>query len=250
MRPTIAALLLLTASQTSAQSIRAFEVASVKPSLPGRPGGASLDAGHFICSGMTLRSVIFSVYGAPAWRLAGGPAWLDTDPWDIAATLPPNMPAEREDLMRESDLMVQALLAQRFKLRVHREMREQAVYELVVAKGGSKLKPSSTDKFSVKTGRGHFEFHHASMAVLVSFLYCRSTYCQQVADRPVLDMTGIKGFFDLTLDWTPDTVRPDPAATGPSLFTALEEQTGLQLEPRKSPFEFLVIDHVEKPGEN
>jgi uncharacterized protein (TIGR03435 family) len=144
--------------------------------------------------------------------------------------------------------MVQALLADRFKLVIHRETRDEPVYELVVSKGGSKLKPSSSEKLSVQTGRGHLEFRHASMAVFVSYLYYRPGYSQQAADRPVLDSTGPPGFFDFTLDWTPDTVQPDAASTGPSLFTALVEQTGLKLEPRKSAFEFLVIDRAEKPS--
>jgi bla regulator protein blaR1 len=241
MRPTFAALLLLTAKVTASQS-PTFEVATVKPSRPGSPAGARLDAAQFTCSGMALRGLVFSAYRIPAWRLSGGPDWLDSDPWDIAATLPPNMPAGRDELTRQADLMLQVLLADRFQLKLHREMRDQPVYELVLSKSGAKLKPSATDKFSVKMDRGHLEFHHVSMAVLTGYLYVRPGYFQQATDRPVLDKTGLQGFFDLTLDWAPDS--------GPSLFTALEEQTGLKLEPRKSPFEFLVIDHVEKPVEN
>jgi uncharacterized protein (TIGR03435 family) len=157
------------------------------------------------------------------------------------------MPASRDELTRQADLMLRALLADRFKLKIHREMKDQPVYELVVAKNGPKIKPSSSDKFSLTTGRGHLEFHHASMAVFIGYLYGRPGFPQQAADRPVLDRTGLQGFYDLTLDWAPDS---DPNPTGPSLFTALEEQTGLKLEPRKAPFEFLVIDHVEKPTEN
>jgi bla regulator protein BlaR1 len=88
------------------------------------------------------------------------------------------------------------------------------------------------------------------MAVFVTYLYFPPQFSRQVADRPVLDKTGLEGFFDLTLDWTPDTAPPNSTATGPSIYTALEEQTGLKLEPRKAPFEFLFIDHVEKPAEN
>ena len=248
MRRALAAiLLLLTATSTAAQSLT-FEVASIKPSRPGTRAGASLDAAHFICSGMALRGLIFGAYRIPAWQLSGGPDWLETDPWDIAATLPPhNMPANRDELTRQADLMLQTLLADRFKLKIHRETRDQPVYELVVAPNGHKLKPSSGDQFSVKTGRGHLEFHHASMAVFIGYLYVRPGFPQQAADRPVLDRTDLQGVYDFTLDWAPDY---DPSATNPSLFTALEEQTGLKLQPRKAPSEFLIIDHVEKPAEN
>jgi uncharacterized protein (TIGR03435 family) len=246
MQPVFTAALLL----LSAQPPYTFEVASVKPVHPGDQTRASLDAAHFTCSSMPLRSLIFSIYRIPYWRMSGGPAWLDSDLWDIAATLPPNMPANRDELTHLADLMVQALLADRFKLAVHREMRDLPVYELVVAKSASKLKPSSTDKFSAKIGPGRIELHHVSMAVFVTYLYFPPQFSRQVADRPVLDKTGLEGFFDLTFDWAPDTVAPNSTATGPSIYTALEEQTGLKLEPRKAPFEFLVIDHVEKPAEN
>jgi len=237
MRIILAAVILLF------QSTPVFEVASVKPSRPDGPTGAKLDAAHFIGTGLTLRSLIFSVYRVPPWRLAGGPGWLDTEQWDISATLPPNMPAKREELTPPADQMVQALLADRFKLAVHREMRDQLVYDLVVAKGGLKMKSATAEKFSVKMLRGHLELHDMSMERLISYLYSPPPYEQQSrVDRPVLDKTGLKESYDLTLDWDPDT--------GPSIFTALEEQAGLKLEPRKSPVEFVVIDHVEKPTEN
>lgn len=230
-----------------AQPAPRFEVASVRPSRPDEGGGATLDASHFICSGMNLRSLIFSVWRIPAWRLAGGPAWLDSDGWSISATLPPNMPSNRQELMHQADLMMQALLADRFKLAVHRETREQPVYDLVVAKGGSKLKSSSAARFNVKTRAGRLEFQHVSMAIFAPYLFFPAGFFQNAVDRPVIDKTGLEGFYDLTLEWAPDHGAD---ASGPSVFTALEEQAGLRLEPRKSPVEFVVIDHVEKPGEN
>jgi uncharacterized protein (TIGR03435 family) len=251
MRPALAAALAFFAVyQTAAQSPRTFEVASVRPSQPGKPAGASLDPAHFQCSGETLLGLIISAYRLPAWRLSGGPDWLSSDAWDISATLPSSMPTDRAELMHETDLMLQALFADRFKLTMHRETREQPSYALVVAKGGSKLRLSTSATFSVKTGKGHLELHHVSMSGFVTWLHTPQAYGPQPADRPVIDMTGLTGFFDLTLDWMPDSAQPDTAATGPSLFTALEEQAGLKLQARKSSFEFLVIDHVEKPAEN
>jgi uncharacterized protein (TIGR03435 family) len=189
----------------------------------------------------------------PAWKLSGGPGWLDTDTWDIAATLPPNMPADRQELMRQAYLMLQALLADRFKLAVHRETRDQPVYELVVAKGGPKLKPSgaeksSDDKPNARNGKGHLEFHRLPVSALLNYFYFQPG--SGMVDRPVIDKTGLDGLYDFTLDWTPDDAPPDPAAPAPSIFTALEEQIGLKLEPRKAPFEIIVIDHAEKPAEN
>jgi uncharacterized protein (TIGR03435 family) len=221
-----------------------FEVASVKLSAPGRPAsavGVRLNSALFTSSGLPLRNLIYSAYGVPAWRVTGGPAWLDTDTYDIVATLPPNTPKD------QINAMLLALLVDRFKLTIRREIRDYPVYVLVAAKEGLKLRTSGDGKFSVKTGRGHLEVHHADMPTLVGYLWNRNA---PAADRPVVDMTGLKGFFDITLDWTPANIQPGPADTSPSLFTAIQEQLGLKLEARKSPFEFIVIDSVERPSEN
>jgi uncharacterized protein (TIGR03435 family) len=231
-------LLMVATSRISGQSALSFEVTSVRPSSPGSHAGPKLDAAHFSCSGETIRTLIFSAYQVPAWTLSGGPASLDTDPWDITATLPPNMPAAREELTRQADLMLQSLLADRFKLEIHRETREQPVYELVVARSGSKLKPSPADKFSVKIGAGHLDFHHLSMAVFVSYLFRRSPYCQQVADRPVLDMTRLQGSYDLTMDWTPYTIRADVAAGAPPLSRRLKSRRDSNSSPANLPLNF------------
>jgi uncharacterized protein (TIGR03435 family) len=244
-----AALFLIIVSGTPAQTPQRFEVSSVKPSPPNRPAGDSLDAAHFSCSGVTLLGLIISAYRLPPWRISGGPAWLSSSYWAVDATLPPNISTGREELMHEADLMLQTLLVERFKLITHRETREQPGYALVLAKGGSKLKPSTTATFSAKTGRGHLELHHVSMSRFVAYLYTPQAAGPQPADRSVVDMTGLDGFFDLTLDWMPDDSQSD-APPGPSLFTALEQQAGLKLEARRSAVEFLVVDHVEKPTEN
>jgi uncharacterized protein (TIGR03435 family) len=198
-----------------------------------------LDGARFTSSGIPLRNLIYSAYGVPAWRVSAGPSWLNSDAYDISATLPPNTPKE------QINSMLQALFADRFQLRVHRETRDYPVYGLVIAKGGSKLKASADTKFGVKTGRGHLEIHAGSMPAFVGYLL--ST---RAADRPMVDMTGLKGYFDITLDWTPENIQPVPTDIGPSVFTAMREQLGLRLESQKSPFEVIVIDHAERPSEN
>jgi len=248
-----AALLLITISRVmSAQPPDAFEVASVKPSQPGTRFTSSLDTAQFTCSNNSLLILILSTYpDITASRVSGGPAWLTTEYWDVAAKLPPNMPTAEKELNRRAELMLQVLLADRFKLVVHREMRDQPIYELVLAKGGPRLKPSIADKFSVKREPGRFEFQHQSIDGLARYLYSPfvTAAAMQPTDRPVFDMTGLPGFFDFTLEWTPDAVQADPTATGPSIFGALE-QLGLKLQPKKSPAEFLVIDHAERPTAN
>ena len=241
-----------TLAAQSPNSATAFEVASVKPSLPGTRFSDSLDPAQLRFSANSLLLLILSTYpDIDGGRVSAGPAWLTTEYWDVSAKLPPNMPAGQQELNRKAELMLQVLLADRFKLVTHREMRDRQIYELVLAKGGSKLKPTSAEKLSVKYGQGRLEFQHQSMEGLALYLHSpyRPAEAIQPADRPVVDMTGLQGFFDFTLEWAPDTVQPDPTATGPSLVTALGE-LGLKLQPKKSAAEFLVIDHAERPTEN
>ena len=141
--------------------------------------------------------------------------------------------------------MMQALLADRFKLTIHREMRDCPVYALVVARNGPKLVASPDGKFSVSQRTGHLEMRAVFTHVLADYLW--STHASA---RPVVDMTEPKGPFDVALDRTPDEVRANAADSGPSVFTAIQEQLGLKLEPRRAPFDFIVIDHVERPSAN
>jgi uncharacterized protein (TIGR03435 family) len=235
-----------------AQSPDTFEVASVKASRPGTPFGSRLDPAQFSCSANSLLMLIMSTYPEfSQWGVTGGPSWLNTEYWDVAAKLPPNMPASGKELNRKTELMLQTLLADRFKLVVHREKRDQPVYGLVLAKGGPQLKQTSASQFSVRFVNGRLEFRHASMERLAMYLYNPPAPGRPtVADRPVFDRTGLQGFFDFTLEWTPETARSDSTANGPSLFTALEEQLGLKLQPEKSALEYLVVDRAERPSEN
>ncbi len=200
--------------------------------------GMKQDPGRFTTALVTLRSLVVAAFNVTPWRVSGGPAWLDTDGFDIVATYP------ADTSTNQVELMLQTLLADRFRLKVHHEQRDAPVYALVIAKGGLKLKePSEDGKFSAKNSKGRLELSHASMVTL-------SRVLANVADRPVVDATGLKGLFDFTLDWTPDANQPSATDSGPSLYTAIQEQLGLRLEPRKSPFEFIVIDSVERPSEN
>jgi uncharacterized protein (TIGR03435 family) len=160
---------------------------------------------------------------------------------------------------------VQLLLADRFHLKVHTEQREIPVYALVVAKGGPKMRPSD-DKSSMEilgvhdllpsgapgirgVDRGRLVGIASGMDELASFV---AFYAAGDLDRPVINMTGLTGSYDFQVKWTPEanmtSDKPDPSR--PELFTAITEQLGLKLEPRKSSMEVLVIDHVEMPTEN
>jgi bla regulator protein BlaR1 len=233
-----------------------FEVATVKPADPNSPYSfRQLPGGRWVATNVPLRDLIASAYAVPTPRMAGGPGWLDSDRFTIdakpAAPLPP-WPESNKQL----SLMLQSLLEDRFKLAVHWEKKEAAVYDLVAAKGGPKLKEADADE---KSGFGMERGRIKSLALPLGYLASNLAY---LLGRPVNDKTGLSGNYDYTLAYTPDAAQaaavgppgadaaPPPDPNGPSIFTALQEQLGLRLESAKGPVEVLVIDHAERPDAN
>jgi uncharacterized protein (TIGR03435 family) len=139
--------------------------------------------------------------------------------------------------------MLQTLLAERFKVAVHRETKEVAVYALMLAKSGPKLHEVKEDDTNSHTGlrdsNGHIAATKSPMTALARVL-------AEEVGRTVLDRTGLTGKYDFILDWTPDQGTRAPDVPGAFLFAALQEQLGLKLEPTKGPVEMLIIDHAEK----
>jgi len=242
------------ASQNPQAKKPSFEVASVKLAKPdcsfttyGGPPGRYMA----VCT--TLWGLIYNAYQVRSFQdyPPGLPAWADKDRFDVEAKADDDTVAAMQKLSgKEQEQftrgMLQSLLADRFKLRVHYESMLQPVYELVLAKGGSKLKPLPAEQ---KPGWGKFDhgeliLHGRSIAEFAHFLSV-----SQSTGRTVVDKTGLTGNYDIDLKWTPDDQQGTPDA-GPSLFTALEEQLGLKLVPAKGPVDKLVVDHVEKPSEN
>jgi uncharacterized protein (TIGR03435 family) len=230
----------------------AFEVASIKPSLdpPGSAVGIFQSKGRISAKNVTLKRYVRGAYNVPEPQIIGGPRWADQDRYDIEAKA--TGPAGDHELM----LMLQTLLADRFKLVLHREQRAIPGYKLVLGKSGLKAQTSAPDGGSVgNSQRGRIEAEGCTMAQLALKL-------AEVLHQPVLDATGVAGKFDLKLDWTPDDMQARPpsadqragntldSGAGPSIFAALQEQLGLKLEPGKIPAEVLMIDSAEKPSEN
>ena len=246
-----------------------FEVASIKPSPPlsakGVVFGMIDDPDRFNGSYVTLLDLMARAYGVEHSRISGGPSWLLSDRFDVIAKLPTGTPRG------QIPLMLQTLLSERFRLIVRRESRMTRVYALVPAKGGPRLKRSATESSPAPGGPpmlssaplmmgsngalgiccGKARLNRVSMGHFAALLSAET-------DRPVQDETGIQGEYDVSLDWTPDIVGPQPgretvetpSPTGPSIYTAVQEQLGLKLEPRNAPLEYLVIEHVEKPDAN
>jgi uncharacterized protein (TIGR03435 family) len=216
-----------------------FEVASVK-AVDHPVGGATWDTrnGQFRGTG-DLRGLIEFAYDVRLHQLSGGPGWMTTAGFyidakpDSAKPIPPGFAAVRE--------MMRSLLEDRFKLAVHWETRQQPIYELVLARGGSKMKQA--DK------RGFISFDPGRLASSGATTMTLSMMLEGPTGRMVIDKTGLTDLYEFRLEWTPDDT-PTDVATGPSLFTAIQEQLGLRLQSATGPVETLVIDRAEKPSEN
>jgi uncharacterized protein (TIGR03435 family) len=244
LRPAVLVCVLALAAEAQTP---AFEVASVRRSQAGatRPSVRRDPAGGITALNVSLRWLITMAYNIQDFQLSGAPAWIASEHYDVIAKAPER--ANRADTWR----MLQALLAERFRLAVRRETRELPVYELVVAKDGPKFHeaeraPTETDG-SFRVVNGHLKILLAPMSDVALIL-------AGIVGRPVVDRTGIAGKFDLELDWAPNSRKneggPDPVFDRPTIFAALPEQLGLKLEAAKGPVDVLVVDHVERAFAN
>jgi len=249
MRNAVIALMMFALPPSFAQRPAAplrFEVASVKRAEPqGGPGDIprNMDSspGHFAMRNVPLRFALEWAYDLKDYQIVG-PEWIKAEErYDMVATAPG--PASEAQMK----LMLQALLTERFQMKIRRETRELSVYALIPGKSAAKVKRiSSDDAPSLSGGQTGVLFHNQPISRL-TFLLSRRM------DRPVLDMTGLDGSYDYTIDisglngFNPQSI----ADSGPSIFTAVQTDLGLKLESRKAPVEMLVIDSVSKiPTEN
>jgi uncharacterized protein (TIGR03435 family) len=244
----ISACLILATSLASAQE---FEVVSIKPNRSGdNSSHTRSDQGRLTATNDTLRNIIQMAYGLPDYRV-DGPDWLRTERFDLAAKFPEELPKERMKYQAGLQAMLQKMLLDRFHLEVHREQRTMAVYGLVVDKKGIKFQEVPDTGSSSNSNNNHFEGTAISMAAFATTLSRRM-------DLPVIDMTGLKGFYNLKLDWVAEPRKSadgapsdTDAGVGPRLPEALQDQLGLKLENRKAPIEVLVVDRADKvPVEN
>jgi uncharacterized protein (TIGR03435 family) len=225
-----------------------FEVATVKPAAPSPDGHTHINYppdDRFSATNITLLDLMQWAYGMPERQILDAPPWLASTRFDIAAKADAGdqimgLTSEQDhDLKRR---MVQALLADRFHLKLHQDTRTLPAYDLIPAKGGSKLQPSQSNGKSVGTGRSHFDGQGLTTAIIAEEL-------SQITGRVVVDKTDLTGRYDLKLQWTPDDA-PATDNSAPSLFTAIQEQLGLKLESAKEAVPVLVIDHVDPPTPN
>ena len=239
-----------------------FDVATIKPSDPNAMGSSS-GAWPNVSKNQPLKNVICSAYGVLISRCLGGPAWLESDRYDIEAK-PDSATAEQflklswKEREAVQHRMEQALLADRLHLKAHFETREMTIFALVVAKGGLKMhEAKSSDIYAnglkrddgKPYGAGVFSMRNGSVTAQGMSLDTLVLNLPGMTGHFVEDKTGLTGVYDFTLHYSP-VDPPPPDSTEPSIYTALEEQLGLKLESVKGPAKVLVIDSVERPSEN
>jgi len=237
-----------------------FEVATIKPSEPGRPGKLFTVRGQNIVTvNTTLSDLVTMAYNLHAKQIVGAPSWIETDKYDL--TIKPDAPGQPN--VNQMKIIMQKMIADRFQFKFHRDKRELAIYAMTVTKTGSKLTKSQSDPnglpglfFGGANPGVSFNVRNATLAEVAATLQ------GSILDKPVVDQTGLSEKYDFTLKFTPDAGMmagfggpPPPAATDnadapPDLFGAFEQQLGLKLSSTKGQADVLVIDRVEKPSDN
>jgi bla regulator protein blaR1 len=273
-------------AQSGGGKAPAYEVASIKPNKSGDNKtrmGYSPDG--FNATESNLLMLLMEAYGVNPHEITGAPDWLNSERYDIEAKTDRSTADElfklnAEERRAERQRMLQALLADRFKLVVHRETKELPVYVLAVAKGGPKFheaKPGDTYPNGMKLPGGHggAGLMFMGMGELTAQGLPIAPLVRELSlqlGRTVIDKTGLTGEYDFSLKWTSDVTvgafgerlapsgtegshpgaggTSEPESSAPSIFPAIQDQLGLKLESEKGPVEILVIDHVEKPSAN
>jgi uncharacterized protein (TIGR03435 family) len=247
-------------------SLPSFDVASIKPDhLDGHRTRVLSNGNSLTASGLTLKRLMELAYNVKDFQISGGPGWIDSETYAIQAkiddaTVEALKKLSPQDRSEQHRLMVQSLLAERFKLKVSHSTKELAIYALVLTKSGPKFSESAASgagQNGLSTNNGDLKAKELEISHFADWL-------SGIVGRKVVDKTGLQGKYDFTMKY--DDRRQDltvsgpgdssqgraatPPDSGPSIFTALQEQLGLKLEPQKGPVEILIIESVEKPSEN
>jgi uncharacterized protein (TIGR03435 family) len=213
-------------------------------------------ANQFVARGYTLRVLISAAYNLNPKAVSGGPAWVDSDRYDVVARTPGEVRPNLDEQMG----MLQKLLADRFNLTFHRDKKEMSVYALTIAKNGPKLRESQSTAANPE-GPPPLVFVLAPDVVRVPARAATTTeltYILQRAafDRPVLDRTGLTARYDFDLEFAPDeslfggALRGGGDGSRPGLFAAIQEQLGLKLESTRGLVDSIVVEKIDRPSEN
>jgi len=244
-------------TRMAANADPSFEVATIKPSDPKRPGKLfTVRGAEVVTINTTLSDLITMAYNLHPKQITGGPAWLESDKYDVTGK--PDVPGQPN--VDQMKVMLQKMLADRFQCKFHRDKKELSVYALTVGKGGPKFSKSERDPNGLPglffRGPGtNLNVTNATMAQFAGLLQ------SVVLDKPVVDQTGLNEKYDFILKWTPDQGQllglggappppPDTVDAPPDLFTAVQQQLGLKLDSTRAPADVVVIDRIERPSEN
>jgi bla regulator protein blaR1 len=277
-------------SQSSAAGsapLPSFEVASIKPNRSGSMNRffRLADPSRFTVTNIPAKDLIEFAYHVQPFQVSGGPAWINSQGYDIEAKVDDSTVAElqklpQEQRMDEYRLMLRSLLTDRFKLNLGHETKELPIYVLVVAKGGPKLTPTTIPQTPPADADAKGRPRGPMMMMAPGTLTAKDASTSSLAEilgrqpelggRLVVDQTGLTGKYDFTLTFAPERMMampgasdgegqpmrrpegapPPPDPNAPSIFTALQQQLGLKLESQKGPVQTLVIENIEKPSEN
>jgi len=225
-----------------------FDTASIKP------GSSSADSvrinpgpnGGLRTENTTAMMLLTFAYDVRDFQIAGAPAWVSSDRFNIIATSSQQESGEREDIKRQRQRQgLQSLLLDRFKLVIKPETREMQMYSLVVGKGGLKMKPSKQSAPDIHRQPARITGRGVTLDMLSSTL-------SSVLQRPVANDSGLQGAYDFEIEWSPDSAMTEEGkADDPhSIFSAVREKLGLRLESKKGPGQVLVVVKIEKPSAN
>ncbi|RXH55599.1 CHP03435 domain-containing protein [Granulicella sibirica] len=241
----------------TAQTVRDFQVATVKPSAPETERYTQIRGNKFAAGGITVQELLLYAYSVHPSQIVGGPDWLRSEKFDVLA----DPETEKRPSSEEMKAMVGRLLGDRFHLVLRREKRELPVYALVRTSKEIKFTRDDGEAKGLPTATGGFEppgtlaVRNGTLANLAAFL---QRFATSDITRPVVDQTGIAGHFDFDLRYTPVSSQfkaqgadgEVEAGSPPGLFTAIQEQLGLKLEATRADVDVLRVESILQPTEN
>jgi len=250
---TIALWFLIGLASSTATAQSQYEVATIKPSVPGTARHIQIRGTRFATEGTTVEDLLLFAYGVHTSQIVGGPNWIKTDRFDISAD--PEM--ERRPSSSELKAMTARLLTDRFHLVLANEEAVLPVLALVRTKAKLQLKPAASDSTSILSGGlvppGSLFVHDGTVGDFIAYV---QRYAPPEIDRPIVDQTGITGRYEFELHFSPEGARDqEPAevanpAVAPDIFTAIRDQLGLRLQPTRTQIKVLRIITISVPTPN
>jgi uncharacterized protein (TIGR03435 family) len=234
-------------ARMAADAHPSFEVAVIKPHDPNSGHQGFIAKGdRYTIRNQSVASMMMFAYAIHPSQIVNAPDWALHDRYDIDGTI--DTPGEPN--LRQQQEMLQKLLAGRFGLHFAREKRELPVYAIQIAKGGPKLKPAANPDAEPDQDASAHGTDITQIYTNVSMAHFAMGMQFFVQDRPIVDQAGLTGRYDIKLRYTSDESKSTDPNAPPGIFTAIQEQLGLKLQPVKTPINVFVIEHVERPSEN